>query len=66
MTTYHKEHLLDRAAMVLMRTMLAVQPKLQFVPETRPDFDELDGKDTRSGGCDVRSGGNWWGNGMVV
>lgn len=41
MTTFHKEHLLDRAAMVLMRTMLAVQPKLQFVPDARPIFDEL-------------------------
>ncbi|AXC11958.1 6-hexanolactone hydrolase [Acidisarcina polymorpha] len=41
MTTYHKEHLLDRAAMVLLRTTLAVQPKLEFVPEARPDFDGL-------------------------
>jgi hypothetical protein len=41
MTTYHKEYLLDRAAMVLMRTMLAVQPKLRFVREARPDFDGL-------------------------
>jgi len=41
MTTHHEEHLLDRAAMALMRTMLAVQPKLQFSPEARPVFDEL-------------------------
>ena len=46
MTTYHKEHLLDRAAMALMRTMLAVQPKLQFVPQARPDFDGLMEKTT--------------------
>lgn len=41
MTTHHKEHLLDRAAMALVRTMLAIQPKLQFVPDARPVFDEL-------------------------
>jgi len=41
MTSYHKEHLLDRAAMSLMCTMLAVQPKLQFVPQARHDFDDL-------------------------
>jgi len=39
MTTYHEEHLLDRAAMLAMRALLAVQPKLQFGPEARPDFD---------------------------
>ena len=44
MEIYHKEHLLDRAAMVLMRTLLAVQPKLQFGPEARPEFDDLMGK----------------------
>src|SRR5579875_3874659 len=41
MTTHHKNHLLDGAAMALMRTMLAVQPQLQFVPAARPSFDEL-------------------------
>jgi monoterpene epsilon-lactone hydrolase len=40
-TTYHKEHLLDRAAMLAMRAILAVQPKLEFGPEARPGFDEL-------------------------
>lgn len=65
MTTYHEEHLLDRAAMVLMRTMLAVQPKLQFVPATRPDFDALMEKTPEAAGvtyeeakiCGVRG---WW------
>jgi acetyl esterase/lipase len=41
MTTHHEEHLLDRAAMLAMRALLAVQPKLQFGPEARPDFDNL-------------------------
>ena len=41
MTTHHEEHLLDRAAMLAMRAQLAVQPKLQFGPEARPDFDSL-------------------------
>jgi hypothetical protein len=41
MTTHQEEHLIDRAAMALMRAMLAVQPKLQFIPDARPAFDEL-------------------------
>jgi monoterpene epsilon-lactone hydrolase len=41
MTTHHEEHLLDRAAMLAMRALLAVQPKLQFGPKARPDFDTL-------------------------
>jgi monoterpene epsilon-lactone hydrolase len=41
MKTYHKEHLLDRAAMLAMRTLLALQPKVQFGPEARPEFDNL-------------------------
>ena len=41
MTTHHEEHLLDRAAMLAMRALLAVQPKLEFEPEARPDFDSL-------------------------
>jgi acetyl esterase/lipase len=41
MTTHHEQHLLDRAAMLAMRALLAVQPKLQFGPEARPDFDRL-------------------------
>jgi acetyl esterase/lipase len=41
MTTHHEEHLLDRAAMLAMRALLAVQPKLQFGPEARLDFDSL-------------------------
>jgi epsilon-lactone hydrolase len=41
MTTHHEVHLLDRAAMLAVRALLAVQPKLEFGPETRPDFDSL-------------------------
>jgi acetyl esterase/lipase len=41
MTTHHEEHLLDRAAMLAVRALLAVQPKLEFGPEARPDFDSL-------------------------
>lgn len=40
-TTYHKEYLLDRAAMLAMRAMVAVQPALEFGPEGRPGFDAL-------------------------
>lgn len=31
----HAEHLLDRAAMLVMRTMLAIQPTARFTPESR-------------------------------
>ncbi len=41
MTTHHPEHLLDRAVMLAMRAFLAVQPKPEFSPEARPDFDHL-------------------------
>jgi len=65
MTTHHKEHLLDRAAMALMRTTLAVQPKLQFVPEARPIFDELMEKTPEATGVTYEAaqiGGvtGWW------
>lgn len=39
--TYHEEHLLDRAAMLAMRAMIAVQPSPSFGPGGRPAFDEL-------------------------
>jgi monoterpene epsilon-lactone hydrolase len=42
MTKHHEVHLLeDRAAMLAVRALLAVQPKLEFGPEARPDFDSL-------------------------
>jgi monoterpene epsilon-lactone hydrolase len=65
MTTRHKEHLLDRAAMLVMRTVLAVQPKLEFRPEARPEFDTLMEKTTAAEGVtyDVETIGvvdGWW------
>ena len=65
MTTYHKEHLLDRAAMVMMRTVLAVQPKLQFGPATRPEFDDLMEKTPEAEGvtheaAEVGGVKGWW------
>jgi acetyl esterase/lipase len=38
---YHKEHLLDRAAMVAMRAMIALQPAADLSPSGRAGFDEL-------------------------
>jgi monoterpene epsilon-lactone hydrolase len=39
--TYHTEHLLDRAAMLAMRAMLALQPAADLGPGGRAAFDEL-------------------------
>jgi acetyl esterase/lipase len=41
---YHKEHLLDRAAMVAMRAMIVLQPKADLGPNGRAAFDDLMGK----------------------
>ncbi|MGH6617850.1 alpha/beta hydrolase [Sphingomonas sp.] len=41
---YHKEHLLDRAAMVVMRAMIALQPKADLGPDGRTAFDDLMGR----------------------
>jgi monoterpene epsilon-lactone hydrolase len=41
---YHKEHLLDRAAMVAMRAMIALQPAADLGPDGRTAFDDLMGK----------------------
>jgi len=41
---YHKEHLLDRAAMVAIRAMIALQPKADLTPEGRAAFDDLMGR----------------------
>ena len=40
-SVYHDEHLLDRAAMLVMRAMIALQPGVEFGPEGRAAFDEL-------------------------
>jgi hypothetical protein len=38
---FHEELLLDRAAMLAMRAMLAMQPAVDFGPGGRADFDSL-------------------------
>jgi len=38
---YHGEHLLDRAAMLAIRAMMAMQPAAEFGAEGRTAFDEL-------------------------
>jgi acetyl esterase/lipase len=40
-TTYHPEHLADRAAMLLMRTVIALHPKVDLGPAGRAAFDDL-------------------------
>jgi acetyl esterase/lipase len=40
-TTFHPEHLLDRAAMLAMRAMIAVQPSVDLGPGGRAAFDAL-------------------------
>ena len=40
-TTHHDEHLLDRAAMLAMRGMIALHPPGELGPEARPGFDAL-------------------------
>jgi len=46
-TAYHDEHLLDRAAMLVMRGMIALQPKIDFETDARPGFDALMEKSRR-------------------
>jgi epsilon-lactone hydrolase len=40
-TKFHREHLLDRAAMLAMRAMIALQPKADLGPVGRAAFDAL-------------------------
>ena len=50
--TYHRDHLLDRAAMLAMlamRAMIALQPEADPGPGGRTAFDELMAKTPRSG-----------------
>ena len=62
---HHDEHLLDRAAMLVMRTMLATQPTARFTPQSRQMFDELMEK-TPAADCvtyeEAEVGGvaGWW------
>ena len=63
--TYHDEHLLDRAAMLAMRGMIALQPHMEFGPEARPGFDALTSKTPAADGVTTEAaavGGirGWW------
>jgi monoterpene epsilon-lactone hydrolase len=63
--SYHSEHLLDRAAMLAMRAMLALQPAADLGPDGRVAFDELMAKTPAADGVTyeaaVLSGvAGWW------
>jgi monoterpene epsilon-lactone hydrolase len=63
--TYHSEHLLDRAAMLAMRAMLALQPAADLGPGGRAAFDELTAKTPAADGVTYEAavlGGvpGWW------
>jgi hypothetical protein len=64
-TTHHSEHLGDRAAMLAMRTMIALQPKADLGPAGRAAFDELMEKTPSAEGVTYEAatvGGvpGWW------
>lgn len=63
--TYHGEHLLDRAAMLAMRGLLALQPAADLGPGGRAAFDELMAKtpsadDVRHEQAVVGGVPGWW------
>jgi acetyl esterase/lipase len=63
--TYHSEHLLDRAAMLAMRTIIALQPAPDLGPGGRVAFDELMAKTPAADGVECLAaafGGvqGWW------
>jgi acetyl esterase/lipase len=62
---YHKEHLLDRAAMLAMRGLIALQPAADLSPRGRPEFDDLMGRTPQADGVSYEGaevGGvpGWW------
>jgi len=64
-TTHHSEHLADRAAMLAMRTVIALQPKVDLGPAGRAAFDELMEKTPSAEGVTYEAasvGGvpGWW------
>ena len=64
-TIYHDEHLRDRAAMLGMRAMIALQPAADLSPVGRRAFDDLMGKTPSAEGIAYESstvGGvpGWW------
>jgi monoterpene epsilon-lactone hydrolase len=63
--SYHEEHFLDRAAMLAMRGLIALQPKSEFGPDARPGFDTLMEKTPAADGVTYEAatiGGiaGWW------
>lgn len=64
-SVYHDEHLLDRAAMLPIRAMMALQPAAEFGAEGRAAFDELMEKTPAADGVTYQAatlGGisGWW------
>jgi hypothetical protein len=64
-TTYHPENLTDRAAMLAMRVMIALQPPADVGPAGRTAFDELMSKTPAADGVTYMAavvGGvhGWW------
>jgi epsilon-lactone hydrolase len=64
-TSHHSEHLADRAAMLAMRTVIALQPKADLGPAGRAAFDELMEKTPSAEGITYEAasvGGvpGWW------
>jgi monoterpene epsilon-lactone hydrolase len=62
---YHREHLLDGAAMLAMRAMLALQPPADLGPGGRGPFDELMTKTPAADGVTYEAAneggiGGWW------
>src|SRR4051794_35302614 len=63
--SYHREHLLDRTAMLAMRAMLALQPPVDLGTSGRAAFDELMAKTPAAEDVDYEAavvGGipGWW------
>ena len=64
-STHHSEHLADRAAMLAMRAMIALQPPADLGPAGRSAFDDLMGKTPAADGVTYEAatlGGvpGWW------
>ena len=64
-STHHPEHLADRAAMLAMRAMIALEPAADFGPASRSAFDDLMAKTPTAEGVTYEAatvGGlpGWW------
>jgi epsilon-lactone hydrolase len=64
-STHHREHLVDRAAMLAMRAIIALQPAADFGPAGRSAFDDLMAKTPAAEGVIYEAatvGGvpGWW------